>query len=86
MWHVNGVGQHVWHTVPVTNHTEALAAAADAYRRAAVAQEQARAALTEAVRAAHADKVRQVDILKATGHVWTREQVRRVCLVCEPDD
>jgi hypothetical protein len=39
----------------------------------------ARRKLTEAVRAAHADGIRQRDILRATDHVWTREQVRRVC-------
>lgn len=70
----------MWHTAVMTDHAKALAAAAAAYRRATAVQEKARLTLTEAVRAAHAEAVRQVDILEATGRVWTREQVRRVCL------
>jgi hypothetical protein len=58
------------------DHEKALAEAAAEYRRFI----DARKKLTEAVRAAHNDGVRQVDILRATGNVWTREQVRRVCL------
>jgi hypothetical protein len=61
------------------DHELLLAEAAAEYRRFA----DARKKLTEAVRAAHADGVRQVDILRATDHVWTREQVRRVCQPAE---
>lgn len=84
MWHDKRVGQQVWHTPCVTDHNKALAAAAAQYRGALDILDDARAALTAAIRAAHDDKVRQVDILKATDRVWTREQVRRVCRRDEP--
>jgi hypothetical protein len=53
-----------------------LRAAAEDYRRLQAARER----LTQAVRAANTAGMRQVDILSETGHVWTREQVRRICL------
>ncbi|GIH07447.1 hypothetical protein Rhe02_55140 [Rhizocola hellebori] len=62
--------------VGVTDHEEALAQAAADYRRFLDARQK----LGDAIRAADAAGMRQVDILKATDHVWTREQVRRVCL------
>jgi len=60
----------------MTDHASDLARAAERYRDL----QRARQELTDAIRAAHADGVRQVDILRATDYVWTREQVRRVCL------
>ena len=62
--------------VGMRDHAKALAAAADEYRRLLTAREK----LIEAIRAAQADGMRQVDILEATDHVWTREQVRRLGL------
>lgn len=58
----------------------ALSEAADDYRRSQAAFDAARHKLAQQIRKADAAKMRQVDILRATGHVWTREQVRRVCL------
>lgn len=60
----------------MTDHAKALAQAAADYRELLAARQR----LIEAIRVADADGVRQVDILKATNHVWTREQVRRICL------
>jgi hypothetical protein len=68
----------------MTDHEKALATAANAYRRANAQADRARKALTDAIRAADADQMRQVDILRATDHVWTREQVRRICLESQP--
>ena len=58
------------------DHVTALAAAADEYRRFLAARQR----LIDTIRAAQADGIRQVDILEATDHVWTREQVRRLGL------
>jgi hypothetical protein len=58
----------------MTDHQRTLAKAAADYRRLQTAREH----LIDTIRAAAADGVRQVDILRATGHVWTREQVRRI--------
>lgn len=62
----------------MVDHPKTLAKLADEYRRATKAMEKARQALVDGVRAADQDGIRQVDIIKATDHVWTREQVRRV--------
>lgn len=51
---------------------------AQAYRDATQALDDARAALITGVRDASAQGMRQADIIRDTGHVWTREQVRRV--------
>ncbi len=59
----------------MTNHDEKLAAAAARYREFLAARQE----LGDAIRAAAADGVRQIDILRATDNVWTREQVRQVC-------
>ncbi len=69
------LAKRLCHTGVVTNHDEILAAAAARYREFLTARQE----LGEAIRAAAADGVRQVDILRATDHVWTREQVRQVC-------
>lgn len=61
-----------------TDHAEKLSKLAADYRRAVKALDDARQALAKGVRDADRDEVRQGDILKATNHVWTREQVRRV--------
>jgi len=58
----------------MTDHQRALAKAAADYRRLQAAREK----LIDTIRAAAADGVRQVDILRATEHIWTREQVRRI--------
>jgi hypothetical protein len=56
----------------------ALTRDADRYRKAVEELEVARARLTERVRAAHVSGIRQVDILRATGHLWTREHLRQL--------
>lgn len=58
-------------------------AAAD-YEAAAEALVAARKALIEQIRAAHAEKARPSDILRAARRVWTREYVRR--LLADADD
>lgn len=60
----------------VTDREQRLAAAAARYRELQAARDE----LIEAIRDADSSGMRQVDILKATDHVWTREQVRRICL------
>lgn len=60
--------------VGMTDHEKALAAAAKEYRRHLAARQK----LIDAIRAAEADDMRQIDILNATDNVWTREQVRRI--------
>lgn len=62
------------HTDDVTDHEQTLAAAAARYREFLNARQE----LGDAIRAAAADNMRQVDILRATDNVWTREQVRQV--------
>lgn len=57
---------------------ERLARAAESYRRAQADLDEARAELANEIRAAYHSGRRQADILRATGHVWTREYVRRV--------
>lgn len=60
------------------DHAAHLAELAAAYRAADEARERARLALAEGMRGASAAGARQGEILEATGHVWTREYVRRV--------
>ena len=48
----------------------------DAYAEAKAAAETARQRLQEAVRLAHQAGARQVDILRAMDHEWSREYVR----------
>lgn len=69
------LAKRLCHTGDVTNHDETLAAAAARYREFLNARQE----LGDAIRAAAADGVRQIDILRATDNVWTREQVRQVC-------
>jgi hypothetical protein len=56
-----------------------LAQSADRYRAATAELVAAREQLAENIRAADKNGMRQVDILRATGHVYTREQVRKIC-------
>jgi len=58
----------------MTDHAKVLASAAAEYRRLLDAREK----LIKAIRAAQADGVRQVDILEAIDHMWTREQLRKL--------
>jgi hypothetical protein len=58
----------------MTDHAKVLANAAAEYRRLLDAREK----LIKAIREAQADNVRQVDILEAIDHLWTREQVRKL--------
>lgn len=60
------------------DHEKLLADAAKTYRRRLTEMETARDALAARVRAAAADGLRQVEIVRATGHVWTREYVRQI--------
>lgn len=62
----------------MTSRTERLGNAADSYRDAKDKLANARLSLSREVRDAAKDGMRQVDILKATDNVWTREQVRKV--------
>jgi hypothetical protein len=57
-------------------HEKALGAKAEAYRRAKEAAQAATDELAEAIRAAYADGEQQAAIVRATGHVYTREYVR----------
>lgn len=57
-------------------HEQALGEKAEAYRRAKEALQAATDELTEAIRAAYGDGEQQSAILRATGHVYTREYVR----------
>lgn len=68
------LAKRLCHTAGV-NHEEKLAAAAARYREFLNAREE----LGDAIRAAAADDVRQVDILRAIDNVWTREKVRQEC-------
>lgn len=68
------LAKRLCHTGGVTDE-EKLAAAAARYREFLNARQE----LGNAIRTADANGMRQVDILRATDHVWTREQVRLVC-------
>lgn len=57
-------------------HERAIAEAAAEYRRADEAKKRASAQLADAMRAAFADHEQQSAILKASGHVWSREYLR----------
>ena len=59
-----------------TRHEQELIAAADEYRRASEAKDAASARLADAMRAAYNDGEQQSAILRAAGHVWTREYLR----------
>lgn len=58
------------------DHERAIAKAAAEYERAAKAKDDASARLGKAMRAAYADGEQQSAILKAAGHVWSREYLR----------
>lgn len=62
----------------MTDHTTALGKLADEYREARARLAAAREALANEIRASAADDMKQADIVRATEHVWTREQVRLV--------
>ncbi len=59
-------------------HERALAAAAEQYVQAQEAAKLASHNLAEAMRAAYADDEQQSAILRAAGHVWSREYLRVV--------
>jgi hypothetical protein len=62
-----------------TDHPTQLGELADAYRKAKAELDQARERLTAAVRTAMTDGgMKQAEVLRATNHVWTREQIRQV--------
>ncbi len=72
----------------MTDHTAALKAAAEEYRRkverakeihrqADDVQRAASEQLAETMRAAYRDGTKKADILRATGHVWSRTWVDR---------
>ena len=60
------------------DRSKRLGDAADNYRGAKNKLADAREELAAEVKAAAKDGMRQVDILRATDNVWTREQVRKV--------
>jgi hypothetical protein len=57
-------------------HERAIAEAAAKYIAATEAQKVASAKLADAMRAAYSDNERQSAILRAAGHVWSREYLR----------
>lgn len=65
----------------MTDHANELKRAASRYReaqaRADQIMEEARADLTKTIRAAYADQTRVADILRHTGHVWSRTWVEK---------
>ncbi|MDX3662359.1 hypothetical protein PV646_34075 [Streptomyces sp. ID05-26A] len=67
----------------MTDHAKVLAERAAAYRGAQDQLAVEREALQKAVREASGDGMKQAEIIRATDHVWTREQVRQVLLVKE---
>lgn len=64
----------------MTDHAKVLAERAAAYRSAQEQLTVEREALQKAVREASGAGMRQAEIIRATDHVWTREQVRQVLL------
>lgn len=60
------------------DHGKLLADTAATYRRKRTEMEAAQDALATQVRAAAKAGVRQVDIVRATGNVWTREYIRQL--------
>lgn len=61
------------------DHPAQLGELADAYRQAKADLERARERLTAGIRTAITDGgMKQADVLRATSHVWTREQVRQI--------
>lgn len=60
----------------MTNHEQALKEAADDYRKAKDRADEImkgpRERLAERMKDAYADKMKKADILRATGHVWSR--------------
>jgi hypothetical protein len=69
----------------MTSRKDRLAQTADNYRNAKGKLNDARKDLSKEVRGAAKEGMRQVDILQATDHVWTREQVRKI-VASEDDD
>jgi len=63
-----------------------LARAAGRYRNANTELTAARTELAQAIRAANAAGMRQVDILRVTSNVYTREQIRKICQPTGIDD
>lgn len=59
-------------------HERAIAEAAAEYQQATEAKDRASAKLADAMRAAYRDNEQQSAILKAAGHVWSREYLRIV--------
>jgi hypothetical protein len=59
-------------------HERALADAANEYERAQAAAKEASNRLADAMRAAFLDGEQQSAILRAAGHVWSREYLRVV--------
>lgn len=62
----------------LADQAAALAKRAAAYRGAQEKLARERAALQDAVREAAGAGMKQADIVRATDHVWTREQIRLV--------
>lgn len=64
----------------MAQHEKKLAEKAGRYRIASAELAAAREELRRSILDADGDGMRQVDILRATNHVYTREQVRKICL------
>jgi hypothetical protein len=63
----------------MTDHPTHLGELADAYREAKAKLDHAREQLTAGIRAAMTEGgMKQADVLRATNHVWTREQIRQI--------
>lgn len=65
-------------TTTPKDHEARLADAAADYRDAAAELDTARLKLAQRINAAAEDGVRQVDILRAIDHVWSREYLRKL--------
>jgi transposase len=63
-----------------------LADRAEQYRSARQQFDEAREALSEAVRAATQAGMRQADIVRAIDHLWTREHVRKIVTAVQPSE
>lgn len=81
----NLIGELGWGSMAaMTDYNETLAQLTETYRAAKEQLEAARRELIKGVRAADASGMRQADIVRAIGHEWTREYVRKV--VTGPND
>jgi hypothetical protein len=68
-----------------TGHADELARLATRYRNATERLATARAELIKELRAAHAAGMRQMELVRAIDHEWTREYVAKILQASELD-